>query len=488
MILVPNLLRRLSGNKLWMSAILCSALLFSACDSLKKASGTDKPNTETGDDLGEIQGGKVFNPKTGRYETPGGKDDNPSPVDTVKWTDTPVDEVPPITSDGQFPDGTTSKPGTDPGQTMESYDVAVCLPFLGNRFKEYEAKIDDKSMLAINFYSGVKMAFDDLSAKGVRLNVDVLDTEASDAKMQSLLNSSELFEAEMIVGPVKTSALKLAANFAKKNKKILISPLNPSDRITENNPQFIQTNPSLKSHCEAIVKHALDNNPAENIVLVVRDKNAEKSRLKYFQDALKTYKGSESVEPFKEFIVRDASSDFNEMDPMPYIKQGKTTVFIVPSWSNENFVYALMRKISLAKGPNKAVVYGMPQWKDYTRISYDYYERLNLHISSSNAIDVNNPQVKSFRQRYFDRFSMVPDDNAILGYDLMMYFGDQISKNGTGFYQKIDGSPVQMLHSEVDFQPSVPRNNIENLDAIAFYENKYVNILEFKDYFFQKAK
>lgn len=486
MILVQNLLRQLSGNKQYWFGLLVCCLLFTACDSLKKAqTDPEKEKEKTEEELGEIQGGKVYNPETGKYEYP---TQSGSTMDTVKWTETPIEEEPPITSDGKLPDGSTTKPGMDPGEMLNSYDVAVCLPFLGNRFKEYENKIDDKSMLAVNFYSGVKMAFDDLSSRGVRLNVNVLDTEASDSKMERLLNSSELFEAEVIIGPVTTSNLKKTAAFGKKNKKVVISPLNPNSRITTENPYFIQTSPSLKSHCEAITKHVLDQYQAEDVVLVVRDKSAEKSRLKYFHDALKVYSGSASTPDFKEFIVQDGSSDFNEMDPMPYINQNKNTVFIVPSWSNENFIYALMRKISLAKGPNKVVVYGMPQWKDYTRISYDYYERLKLHISSNVDYDLYDDEVKNFRQRYFERYGMAPAEDAIIGYDVMMYFGVNLSRNGTGFPQKLDAESAQLLHSEFNFQAVVPGNNIENLDAVEFYENKQVNILKFEDYHFQSAK
>jgi len=484
MILVRNLLPQLSGNKLGVAGLCCCLLLMS-CGSLKKASTDNPQKTETPEDLGEIQGGKVYNPATGKYENPM---DRGSQMDTINWTDTPLEENPPITSDGKLPDGSTSKPGMDSGQRMDIYDVAVCLPFLGNRFREYENKIDDKSMLAINFYSGVKMAFDDLSSRGVRLNVNVMDTEASDAKMGSILQSSELFEAEIIIGPVTTGNLKKTADFAKKNKKVLISPLNPNNKITRENPYFVQTSPSLESHCEAITRHALDNHAATELVLVVRDKAAERNRLKYFQDAQKMYKGSDSVDPIKEFVIRDNSSDLGDVDLMPLIQQNKTTVFIVPSWSNENFIYALMRKISLVKGPNKVVVYGMPQWRDYTRIDFDYYERLNLHISSNTDYDIYDESVKDFRQRYFESFGMPPAEDAIIGYDLMMYFGEMVSLHGTGFTQKIDGKQASLLHSNLDFQPVQRTVNIENLDAVDFYENKMVNILKFEDYHFQSTK
>ena len=67
MILVRNLLPQLSGNKTWVIGLCCCLFLLS-CDSLKKVPTDNQSKTEVPEDLGEIQGGKVYNPETGKYE------------------------------------------------------------------------------------------------------------------------------------------------------------------------------------------------------------------------------------------------------------------------------------------------------------------------------------------------------------------------------------------------------------------------------------
>ena len=147
-----------------------------------------------------------------------------------------------------------------------------------------------------------------------------MDTKRSETNTEYLLERHDVQNAHLIIGPYSKKPLVKVAEFAKKNKKILVSPTNTSNTVTENNPWYIQTNPSLQSHCEAITKHALDNHAPEEIVLVVRSKAAETRRLQYFQDASKVHQMNAYAPKLKEFIIDAASAgSFQEIDLTPYM-------------------------------------------------------------------------------------------------------------------------------------------------------------------------
>ena len=115
-------------------------VLLASCDSLKKAQGTTKNDkTEKEDnELEEIRGGKVYNPETGKFEE---TTDVSGAMDTVVWTDVSTDEFPPITSDGTMENGTrTGGSLGNSGGNKSSYNVAVMLPFLGNKYNEFDNK------------------------------------------------------------------------------------------------------------------------------------------------------------------------------------------------------------------------------------------------------------------------------------------------------------------------------------------------------------
>jgi hypothetical protein len=275
--------------------------------------------------------------------------------------------------------------------------------------------------------------------------------------------------------------LTKVAAFTKENKKILISPVNTSNTITSEDPMYVQVNPSLKSHCEAIMKHALDQHEADQIVLVVRNKSAETKRLLYFQDANKEIAGSSFTPKLKEYIIDAAlAEEYGELDLLPYIKEDKKTVFIVPSYSNETFISNFLRQLAISKGDNEVVVYG---------ISYDYYERLNVHVSSANYVDKEEFKIKEFNRRFYERYGELPTDNAFKGYDALMYFGGQLKKHGMNFPNEIDSELEQHLSTKFEFERNVSTADAvnENFDNVNFVENKFVNIRHFKDYYFQKV-
>jgi len=411
MILVQNLRQLLNGSNSIFYVLFCllMAMSLSSCDGFKKAQGNG------GDDRSEldpISGKPRYNPKTGKYETTSKVTEK---METVEWNE-PTNQVPPITSDSNGGSNTSTTDTTTPVDTetpdtevpsstnLGTYNVAVMLPFLSHKFDTGTGQIYEKSKLAINFYGGMKMAFEELQSQGVAINMSVFDSKASEVEVNNLLNNPEINNANVIIGPVKGSNLKKVAAFAKDNKVPLISPLNPSANITQNNPYYIQLSPTLESHCKAITKHVKERYSTDQVVLLCRNKPAEVGRLKYFQNENHEIDGSADSEEFREFLVPDNSSEYNNIDVTPYLLEDKPTVFIVPSWSSESFINALLRVVRLAKyanietGGQDIIVYGMPKWREYTRVSFDNYEDLNVHISNETYLDPTSPSVQGFRQ------------------------------------------------------------------------------------------
>ncbi len=493
MISVQNLRQLLNGNKLTILLAFAAISLFS-CDAFKKVQKDEPTVKKDKEVLPEIKGNTVYDPETGTYTHSTRVIEE---LDTIKWKINPQLDDPPITSDAtrELREKPLQPPGLPPAvprtsEKLPVYNVAVMLPFLSD-WSNNGTENNERSNPALFFYSGLKMALDVLSKEGVKLNITVHDTKASGPVVQSLMNSRELKTAHLIIGPLIKENIKMAAELTKQNRVPLVSPINPSSDVASDNSYFIQVNPYLDAHCQAITLHARERYRAEQIVLVVRNKAAEISRLKYFQESNQAFEGTDKVKRLKEFIVTDESADFNEMDVTPYLSEGDTTVFIVPSWSNESFIYSLMRKIQLAKmekGPEtEVVIYGMPQWIDYERISYDYYEQLNLRVSSGSYIDADSEQVKSFKKAFFEKYGAIPTQEAFVGYDVMLYFGRMMAKHGTYFQDRLDGEPAEYLHTKFEIVREIPLSAVleEDYSKTNLFKNKFVNILKFQDYYFQ---
>lgn len=504
MISAPNHLQRLNGNKIAWVLWLFLLPAFYSCEALKPIQGSpgttktdpkkdEKTDVKKDPSLEEIQGRKRYDPETKRWVyveyAPTEK------MDTIIWKDIPAGSVNVITGEDTgenadiFDPGEPKEEGQFGTQFFSSYNVAVALPFLTDKFDARTGAIHDHSYWAIHFYSGLKMALDDLESEDIRLNVSVIDTkESNETAVQSIVRiNPDLKKAHLIIGPYRRDNVKVMADFAKTSDITLVSPASAASGLSSNNPNYIQVNPTLESHCASIARHALQHYSPNKIVLVSRDEPTESSRLQYFQAEYAAQPNRRDTTRLRELIISDKSADLARVNMLSYVRQDDTTVFIVPSWSDEMFIYSLLRKIDLVRNPyNHIVVYGMPQWMQYERVDYEYYEKLNVHVSSSSYINALEPQTQLFRQRYYDRYGTVPTEDAFIGYDLMLYFGRMVHKHGTKFQYFIDSEASNALHTRFQFLPiegtAAQRTRMTVIDR---FENRYVNILEFRDYQFQ---
>lgn len=492
MISAPSRLLRLNGSKL--SAAFGALLLLlslSSCALFRKAPDTETPVKVEGE-MDPIPGQKVYDPETGTMVVV--QQATIEKMDTIKWRDVPTDSLPPIRSETAFVQ--ESGPGVaeligrgDFGSEFySSYNVALILPFLSDRFNAASEDMPENSSWALNFYGGLRMALDQLSEEGVKLKVTVMDSKANSRDVSRLIGGrSELLNAHLVIGPYRRENVELVANFAKRNNITFISPYSAASNISNDNPNYIQVSPTLETHCVAIMRDARRNFHPRRIVLVGRETDSESARFVYFQEENYRLAGMrhDSVK-LREYVIKDQDG-FQNLKLAPYLNNSDTTVFILPSFASESFIYSFLSQLKAAKPANAYVtVYGLPQWMSYERIDFELYENLNVRVSSDNYIDPYNQECNFFRRRFFDRYGTAPAEEAFLGYDIMLYFGRMIHKHGTKFQYALEREPQQALYTRFGFERVVPMAAAGRENArIDRFENKFINILSFRDYMFQ---
>ncbi len=394
----------------------------------------------------------------------------------MRWTPAPTGTKPPIGSPGNTGGGSTPIP-----YNGETYRLALLLPFLTNQFSG--GAVPEKSALAAQFYGGAQIALQQLSTEeGLNLQVDVLDTQTADADFQKLFSNPRLAKAQVLIGPVRSSHVGLMAERIKSTRQILISPEAPNMGLTAQNPDFLQVNPSLKAHCEAIVQHVRRKNAAAEVVVVTKPKESE--RLAYLQNA-----ASLTGARFKELSMPDEATGFDKADFSAFLRAGRTTVVIAPTWAGQDFVMSLLRKLKVVKGSARVEVYGMPQWRQYDNIEPDFLTALNVHISSATYVNADAPEVRAFQQKFYETYGTIPDDDAFNGYDVTLFTGKMLKKYGLSFPQRLNGEVMPALHGRFQFGPTYgPTSTVDRSGGFDYLENKFVHILKFDKYGFVPAE
>ena len=399
-----------------------------------------------------------------------------TPMDTVRWTN-PANPKPPIKNDPSRP---TTQPG--PAGNGSTYHMAFLLPFLTGQSDG--STVPEKSTLAVQFYAGAKIALDQLSREE-RTNfvVDVYDTQATDADFQKLLTNSRLEKASVFIGPIRSSHVQTFADWGKQRRKIIVSPETPTADLTKQNPGFVQINPSLRAHCEAIVRYVRRTNRPEAVTLVCKAKEAD--RLVYFHNANRALGGG----VFSELIVPDETSNFTKVDLKRYIKPGRTSVFILPTWASQDFVNAFLRNLKTVKGSNTVEVYGMPQWAGFETIEPESFMDNNVHITAASYIDYTRQEVKDFQQKFYEATGTIPDNDGFNGYDVTLFTGRMLSRYGLSFPERLRTELFKGLHGDFQFSNIFATGMVDDGRNLPDYvENTFVHMLKFGKFGFAPAE
>ncbi len=393
-------------------------------------------------------------------------------MDTVRWRPAP-EARPPIGDDPSL---------TPINTTTTTYRLALLLPFLTDQAASAASVggVPDRSLPALQFYAGAMLAFQRLSETNLNLEVEVLDAPLSDADFQRLLDNPRIQRAQVIIGPMRPNQVSLLAERTKRSRQILISPESPTMGLTRQNPDFVQIMPSLRAHGVAIVQHILARHRPENVSIVLRRREADRTAL--FQPT--------EGRRFAEILTPDEGNYFDRVDLEACFRPGQTAVFVLPTWSNQDFVMAFFRKLSAVRRGRPVVVYGMPQWRQFESIELEYFAELNVHVSSASYIDFSDEQVRNFQQAFYEAYGTVPDEDAFHGYDLVLLTGQWLQRFGLSFPQRLPVEPLfRGLRSSYRFA-RVPAEGPTPTERLAehydYIENTHVQILRFQNYRFEK--
>lgn len=458
MISAPNHRLPLNGNKpfffLWAILFIC------ACTSQKRT--IDKPSTtkdSKADSASELV--EQFDPATGTVVLVPREEIK---VDTVQWVE---DDTPPLITD----DAIIHKIPTadDPAE------IALLMPFDAANARLFSDQQDPKLNRFLHYYGGIQIAMDDLEPLNLPIKIHAYDAEATTNSFAMLSRKPEIQQADIIVGPYEKQDLEKYAALGLSNETMVISPWRPAFRTDVENPFFLQLYPGLEAHVEALTAYIHQEYSDDDVYVVGRDNESERNRIKMFSE-------NES-QLFQELIVTDTTPDLLETDVRVLMDTLETTVFILPyySRSDESFVNEFLRKLHADSHVRDIIVFGLPQWVGFTNLNPNYLESVNLHLSISSFVDVNHPDYNGFRTRFFNKFHVVPDINAFMGYDFMVWMARTVSKEGAeGLIQQSDRTNYG-LSSGFNLQPVYDEQSTElvEMKVPLYYENRRIRILRY---------
>ena len=345
-------------------------------------------------------------------------------------------------------------------------NLSVLLPFRSatinyDSIKEVESLFEDRNLytIALDFYSGVLYAVEDLKKLNISIKLNVFDTENSVNKILEISNNTEIINSDLVIGPLIPRNFETLSNLEFLESIPKVFPLSTIPiKIIKGVVLAVTPRNLLR---ETMLDY-LDKkiNRDENIVIIADSLNEEiDNRLtKIFPKSIK-------IKPEFEGYILPELLDSLLVDSLPNKVIIESEIFTLIS----SVISQLNSQITSERDVRLYTTYRGNQYDDP---SINVKDLGNLGFTyTSISKKINNDSISQFESNYINLFGSSPNKDVIRGYDvakdiiLRVLIDNNLNKT-----VKYD----EQLYTESKF--------LYKIDSLGGLYNSAIYILKHKDY------
>jgi len=296
--------------------------------------------------------------------------------------------------------------------------LAVMLPFRLNRV-QMDSIQDTKQQIihdpylsnALDFYSGMVVAFDSLQKLGISLKVDVHDTQNEKSRVAGILRKGNLDTVDAVIGPLLSENFKLVASGLKDANVPVISPLGKDLELYSN---VFQSRPDDKL-LQAKVLNYVKNNQNNSHIIVIADAKNSATR-----DMLKREFPTASLVNSRKNKSGEDQYYVTLADIENALRQGKNTIFM--ETESAGFVSNVTSILNSKQNKDTEITLTTTNFnKAFESDEVSNHDLSNLHFTYATIARFNTEEGSNgFVNRYSEAFGETPGKMATRGFDLTM--------------------------------------------------------------------
>ena len=353
------------------------------------------------------------------------------------------------------------------------YRVDVLAPlYLDELVKDfkptYKGRVPEKAALGVDFCEGIQIAADTLNKLNFQVDVYIHDVTNSQETPEALIRNKILDKSDLIIGALQSAQIPVVAQFAKRHEVNFISAISPSDAGVVNNPYFTLLQPTLQTHCNAIMKKVQKQNKNENLFVYRRSTvPLDESAYNFLidEDARSNNK-----------IIKIACNKLPEKEELAEVFSAKEVNVVVMAIMDNGYAELLLKQLHDFFPDYKFDVYGMPSWRSLASLKKaDAYPNVVVHITAPSHYDFTTQQGHYLTDMSSKNYNARPNETVSRGYETMFWYAYLLRKYGTIFNGDIsDNSMVPFTRYEIKTQ-------WDTNGEILYSENEHVYWYRYQD-------
>ena len=318
-----------------------------------------------------------------------------------------------------------------------------------------------RNQSVLDLYEGMKQAVDTLDKQGIKLSLRAYDTEWKVDKIKNILNTDELKNTDLVVGPFFQDEAKPIQEFSLANRVNTFNPVHNNSELIGTNPYAFLYQPSLetmgKKSGEFLAAYAKKKNCMVFYGTSKRDSLLAANFIQAaHQNGLKI-KAAHKVPKDGSKMIFDILQTPTEFDEFNYPKQftlAKDSLGSIFVASDDALIYAKVLG-SVETRRDQIIVLGSERWVGQTAIDLEKFQTLPVVLIAPNFTNPQKAATEAFERKFIRTHGKTPSDYAAMGYELILILGNQLKKNGVYFQEAMAKAPVPGFLTEgVNYQQS----------------------------------
>lgn len=350
------------------------------------------------------------------------------------------------------------------GGKKSEYTISLMLPFY---LEAIDSTLSDREKLfrdaSVQFYRGVQMAADSLAAMGFNGKFIINDVVDSKTSVKRAVERKDNEKADLIIGPAFKDAISEISALSNKTGSHIVLPFPLTNKVLLNSQNISKACPSDATVWEYMGRYAAENHSKDNVILVSSNDIEDTRQIQVFSQAYFNTK-KDSV-----LTVKNASNLGSKLSTV------KNNVIFVPT-NDKKIITTVFEQLK----NSKAVVYGTDEWETSSSISPENRNAFNVRFPKTLYLNYNEEHDQRWIEQFRKSFRTEPSTFAVMGYDLMLYYGHGLLDYGRDFPNHFN---------EIKIDNLIGTNfSYFKTGAESGFENQHCIILETEDYELKELK
>jgi tetratricopeptide (TPR) repeat protein len=358
----------------------------------------------------------------------------------------------------------------------DRYSVSVLLPFMLETLDPSPGK--KRNQIVLDFYEGIRLAIDSLNKQqGPSISLRAYDTDKGLGTVRRILETEELKNTDLIVGPLFSNENEIVQKFALEHQVNVVNPFSNNSDLIGSNPYAFLFQPSS----ETIGKKAagfLADHARKNLCMLIYGTSKKDSVLAANFAARAPEVGLQIVA--KERVHKDDAAriidilakptEFDEFKFPSQFTLKKDSIGSIYVATDDPLIYTKVISSIETRG-DSILVLGSENWIDDTAVAFEKYQTLGVTFTAPNFVSPDNSRRRAFISKYLHEYGRVPTNLSQLGNEVMLFFGNQLKTNGVYFQDALNEAGLLPGYLFQGFQYQYGRDN-QVVPFIRFQEGK----------------